>query len=127
MGLFDKIRSSYNLGENFTNVEMQTKGLACAMCRYWIAPDGCLYELTYRDTHDFVEIGETDERYDPIRGFLNFDWIPTGKRGKVEPCDVTDYVEVYPALWEGKWEDLPRLRLHFVRGKLIGYEDTTGR
>jgi hypothetical protein len=61
VGLYDEIRSSYDLGEQFTNVEMQTKGLACAMTRYWISPDGYLYELTYRETHDFAEIGEDDE------------------------------------------------------------------
>lgn len=129
MGLFDEIKSSYDLGENFTNVEMQTKGLACAMCRYWIAPDGCLYELTYRETHTFEDIKEDDVRYesDPKRKVFNFEWIPTGKHGKVKPCDVTDYIEVYPSLWEGRWEDWPRLKLHFIRGKLIGYEDITGR
>ena len=124
MGLFDS-RSSYNLGEHFTNVELQTKGLACAMCRYWIAPDGSLYELTYRETHDFEEINEDDERYDPKRGFLNFEWIPTGKHGKVEPCDVTDYVEVYPSLWDGEWEDWPRCMIHFKRGKIQDFEHIT--
>ena len=88
MGMFDYIRSSYNLGEHFTNVEMQTKGLACAMCRYWISPDGCLYELTYRETHDFVEIGVDDERYDPKRGFLNYEWIPTGIAGAGGAVDL---------------------------------------
>ena len=125
MGLFDYVRSSYNLGEHFTNVELQTKGLACAMCRYWIAPDGSLYELTYRETHDFEEISEDDERYDPKRGFLNYEWIPTGKHGKVEPCDVTDYIEVYPGLWEGQWEDWPRCRIHFKYGRLMDYEYVT--
>ena len=75
MGLFDNIRSSYYLGPNFTNVEMQTKGLACAMRRYWIAPDGCLYELTYKETHTYEEIEEDDERYDPERLFLNYVWL----------------------------------------------------
>ena len=129
MGIYDDIRSSYDLGEQFTNVPMQTKDLACAMCRYWIAPDGCLYEITHRETHTFEDIKEDDERYesDPKRGFLNFEWIPTGKHGKVESCYVTDYVEVYPATWDGDWHEWPRLRLHFVRGKLMDYEDITGR
>ena len=127
MGLYDEIRSSYDLGEQFTNVEMQTKGLACAMTRYWISPDGCLYELTYRETHDFEEIGEDDERYDPKKLFLNFEWIPTGKHGKVEPCYVTDYVEVYPATWDGDWHEWPRLKLHFKMGKLQDYENITGQ
>ena len=125
MGLFDYVRSSYNLGEHFTNVELQTKGLACAMCRYWIAPDGSLYELTYRETHDFEEISEDDERYDPKRGFLNYEWIPTGKHGKVEPCDVTDYVEVYPAQWDGHYDDWARCRIHFKYGRVVEYEHIT--
>lgn len=121
MGLFDEIRSSYNLGEHFTDVECQTKDLACAMTRYWISPDGHLYELTYRETHDFEEIGEDDERYDPKRGFLNYEWIPTGKHGKVEPCYVTDYVEIYPAQWKGAYDDWPRCRIHLVDGKIQNF------
>lgn len=122
MGLYDEIRSSYDLGEQFTNVEMQTKGLACAMCRYWISPDGSLYEITHRETHTFETIEEDDERYDPKRLFLNFEWIPTGKHGKVEPCYVTDYVEVYPTQWKGQWEDWPSCRIHFKYGKVVEYE-----
>jgi hypothetical protein len=125
MGLFDQIRSSYDLGPDFTNVELQTKGLACAMARYWISPDGCLYELTYRETHTFEIIEEDDERYDPKLLFLNYEWIPTGKRGKVEPCYITDYIEVYPALWDGDWVSWPRLKLHFVKGRLMDYEHKT--
>lgn len=125
MGLYDDIRSSYDLGEQFTNVPMQTKGLACAMVRYWIAPDGCLYELTYKETHTFEDIKEDDERYDPKLLFLNYEWVPTGARGKVEPCYVTDYVEVYPAIWDGKWEDWPRCMIHFKHGKVQDFEHIT--
>ena len=125
MGLFDYVRSSYNLGEHFTNVEMQTKDLACVMAKYWIAPDGSLYELTYKDTHDFVTIDEDDERYDPKILFLNYEWIPTGKHGKVEPCYVTDYVEVYPSQWNGSYQDWPRCRIHFKLGKLQDFEHIT--
>ena len=127
MGLYDEIRSSYDLGEHFTNVDMQTKDLACAMCRYWISPDGCLYEITYREIHTFETIEEDDERYDSKRLFLNFEWIPTGKHGKVEPCYTTDYVEVYPVSWNQSWESWPRLKLHFKLGKLMDYENITGQ
>jgi hypothetical protein len=124
MGLFDEIKSSYCLGEQFTNVEMQTKGLACAMCRYWIAPDGCLYEITHKYTHIFENIKEDDERYDPRRAFLNYEWIPTGKHGKVEPCYISDYVEVYPAQWKGDWNLWPRCIIHFKKGKIQDFEYT---
>jgi hypothetical protein len=123
--MFDEIKSSYNLGEHFTNVEMQTKGLACAMCRYWISPDGCLYEITHKHTHTLETIEEDDERYEPEKLFLNFEWIPTGKPGKVEPSYVTDYVEVYPAEWKGSYEDWPRCRIHLVDGKIQDFEHIT--
>ena len=122
MGLYDDIRSSYDLGEQFTNVPMQTKGLACAMCSYWIAPDGCLYEITHRETHTFEDIKEDDERYDSKHLFLNYEWIPTGKHGKVEPCYITDYVEIYPAQWNGSYDDWPRCRIHFKYGRVMDFE-----
>ena len=127
MGLYDEIRSSYDLGEQFTDVEMQTKGLACAMCRYWISPDGCLYELTYRETHDFVELKEGDDGYNDEFALFNFHWKPTGKHGKVEPCYVTDYVRAYPARWDGPYDDCPEVIIHFKHGKVIDYETLTKR
>ena len=131
MGMFDYFRSSYDLGEQFTNVVCQTKdiedGLGGTMTDYWLDPAGQLWHPTYIGTHDFNEITEDDERYDEKRGFLNFEWIPTGKHGKYQPCLITKYVEVYPANWEGKWEDWPRLKLHFKNGKLQDFEDVTGK
>lgn len=127
MGLFDTVRSSYDLGEHFTDVELQTKGLDCTMSNYWISPDGCLYEMVYDDTHTFEIIEEGDERYDPNRLFLNYQWIPTGNRGKVRPHMITDYVEVYPAQWDGEWTDWPTCRLHLKCGKVVEYETLTRR
>jgi len=130
MGMFDYLRSSYDLGEQFTNVVCQTKdiedGIGGTMTDYWLDPAGRLWCPHYRDTHDFVEIPEDDERYSKI-GFLNFEWIPTGKHGKYTPHEITKYIEVYPANWKGKWEDWPRLRLHFKYGILQEYTDVTGR
>jgi hypothetical protein len=37
--------------------------------------------------------------------------------------EITKYIEIYPADWKGKWEDWPRLRLHFKRGILEDYEN----
>jgi hypothetical protein len=86
-----------------------------------------LYEITHRETHTFEDIKEDDERYetDPKRKIFNFEWIPTGKHGKVEPCYVTDYVEVYPSGWEGRWEDWPRCMIHFKHGKVQDFEHIT--
>ena len=128
MGMFDYFRSSYDLGEQFTNVVCQTKdieeGIGGTMTDYWLDPSGRLWCPHYRDTHTFEEIPEDDERYSKI-GFLNFEWIPTGKHGKYTPHEITKYIEVYPANWKGKWEDWPRLRLHFRSGILQDHTEVT--
>jgi hypothetical protein len=126
--MFDFFRSSYDLGEQFTNVTCQTKdieeGYGGTMTDYWLDPAGKLWCPHYRDTHTFEEIPEDDERYDK-RGFLNFEWIPTGKHGKFVPHKITKYIEIYPEDWKGAWEDCPRLKLHFKRGRLIEYTEVT--
>ena len=131
MGMFDYFRSSYDLGEQFTNVVCQTKdiedGIGGTMTDYWLDPAGQLWHPNYSETNTFEIIPEDDPRYDPDRKFLNYEWVPTGKHGKYQPHYITKYVEVYPANWEGKWEDWPRLRIHFKHGKLQDYEDITGR
>ena len=122
MGMFDYFRSSYDLGEQFTNVVCQTKdieeGLGGTMTDYWLDPAGKLWSPHYRDTHTFEEIPEDDERYNERFGFLNFEWIPTGKHGVYKPYDITKYIEIHPEGWKGKWEDWPRLLLHFKCGIL---------
>lgn len=131
MGMFDYFRSSYDLGEQFTNVVCQTKdiedGIGGTMTDYWLDPAGHLWQPTYVGTHDFCEITEDDPRYNSKVNLFNFEWIPTGVHGKYQPCYITKYVEVYPANWEGEWEDWPRMKLHFRCGKLQDYEDITGR
>ena len=127
--MFDYFRSSYDLGEQFTNVVCQTKdiedGIGGTMTDYWLDPSGRLWYPSYVDTHTFEEIKEDDERYNEKHKFLNFEWIPTGVHGKYQPCLITKYVEVYPAEWQGKWEDWPRLRLHFRYGILQDYSIVT--
>jgi hypothetical protein len=131
MGMFDYFRSSYDLGEQFTNVVCQTKdiedGIGGTMTDYWLDPAGRLWCPKYHGTHTFEEIKEDDDRYNDKTRFLNFEWIPTGKHGKYTPHEITKYVEVYPANWKGKWEDWPRLRLHFRHGILQDHTDITGR
>lgn len=129
--MFDYLRSSYDLGPQFTNVVCQTKdiedGIGGTMTNYWLDPSGRLWYPSYIGTHTFEEIKEDDDRYDEKRKFLNFEWIKTGVHGKYQPCYITKYIEIYPAEWQGKWEDWPRLRLHLKCGKLVEYEDITGR
>jgi hypothetical protein len=130
MGMFDYFRSSYDLGEQFTNVVCQTKdiedGIGGTMTDYWLDPAGQLWYPSYNDTHTFHEIEEDDPRYNE-RGFLNFEWIPTGKHGKYQPCLITKYIEIHPEGWNGAWEDWPRCRIHFKYGKVMDFENVTGR
>jgi hypothetical protein len=131
MGMFDYFRSSYYLGEQFTNVVCQTKdiedGIGGTMTDYWLDPNGVLWYPDYKGTNTYEIIEEDDPRYDPKKLFLNFEWVPTGNHGSYKPYLITKYVEVYPSGWEGKWEDWPRCRLHFKYGKLMDHEDITGR
>jgi len=126
MGMFDYLKSSYDLGPTFTNVVCQTKdiedGIGGTMTGYWLDPVGQLWYPSYIGTHTFEKINEDDPRYHSDKLFLNFEWIPTGQRGKFQPWYITKYVEIYPEKWEGEWEDWPRCRLHFKNGILQDYE-----
>ena len=130
MGLFDYFRSSYNLGEQFTNTECQTKdieefGIGGSMTNYWLDPSGKLWYPSYVGTNTFEEISKDDERYSDKHLFLNFEWISTGQRGKYRVHPITKYVEVYLATWKGDYDVWPTLRLHFIRGKLQDFENIT--
>lgn len=126
MGLFDYFRSSYDLGEQFTNVVCQTKdieeGYSGTMTDYWLDPKGYLWCPNYTGTSTFEEISKDDERYDAERLFFNFEWVPTGKHGKYRVHPITKYVEVYPENWNGEWKDWPRIRLHFREGLLQDFK-----
>ena len=127
--MFDYFRSSYDLGEQFTNVVCQTKdieeGIGGTMTDYWLDPAGQLWCPSYRETHTFEVYDEGHPKYDPNIKWGNHEWIPTGKHGKYQPHYITKYIEIYPEGWEGKWEDWPRLKLHFRYGILQDYEDVT--
>jgi hypothetical protein len=130
MGMMDWVRSSYNLGEQFTDTELQTKDIedgiiGGTMTHYWIDPIGRLWCPDYSGTTTFEEIKEDDPRYSKDSLFLNFEFIPTGKRGKYRIYLITKYIVVYPSNWKGKWEDWPRLKLHFVNGALQDYEQVS--
>ena len=131
MGMFDYFRSSYDLGEEFTDLECQTKdieeGYSGTMSQYWIDPAGYLYVIDYSHTQDLTIYNPGDPEYDAERKLLNFQWKPNGKHGKIRLHPITKYIEIYPAKWEGQWEDWPRCRIHFKYGRLMDYEDVTGR
>ena len=126
----DYLRSSYDLGPQFTNVELQTKDIEdCiggTMSHYWLSPDGHLYTIDYSHTADFVQINEGDEDYNNKHKFMNFKWVPNGNKGKVSPVMLTKYIRVYLSRWDGEWTDWPTLKLHFKYGRMLEYEDITG-
>lgn len=126
MGMMDFFRSSYDLGEHFTNTRCQTKDIDNMMSDFWLSPSGQLYYINYSHTADFVELKEGDEGYSDM-GLLNFKWIPNGTHGKVSPFYLTKYISIYPERWEGEWKEWPTLKLHFKYGKLMDYEDITGQ
>lgn len=130
MGMFDYLKSSYPLPEPFMGIN-QTKDIEdCiggTLGEYWIDPSGILWCPSFTGVADFTTIDESDPEWSDKLPFLNYKWVPTGEHGKMQPKEITKYVEIYPEQWEGKWEDWPRLRLHFRCGKLQDYEDVTGR
>jgi hypothetical protein len=129
--MFDYVRSSYNLGEQFTNVECQTKDIEdCiggTMSYFWIDPSGYLWCGDYKGTSTFEIIEKDDPRYNPKHQFLNYEWISTGVHGKYRVHPITKYVEIYPAQWDGHYDDWPRCKIHFKYGRVVEYEDVTGR
>ena len=131
MGMYDCVKSSYNLGPQFTNVLCQTKdiedyGIGGTLTDYWISPDGYLWYPDYRGTNDFLVINEDDPRYNDNHKWTNFEWVPTGKKGKYRVHPITKYITVYPAQWDGDWTVWPTLKLHLKYGKVVEYEDITG-
>ena len=123
--MFDYVRSSYPLGEDFSG-NCQTKDIEeCiggTMSQYWIDPDGQLYLIDYSNTANFVELKQGDEGYDEKRLWTNFQWIPNGTHGRVCVSSLTKYVVIYPSeTWKGLWKDMPMCRIHFRNGKLQDY------
>jgi hypothetical protein len=131
VGMFDYLKSSYDLGPTFTNVELHTKNIeedyGGTMSHFYIDPAGYLWVGSYAGTSTLEIYEEGDPRYNPKFKWANHEWIPTGEHGKWRVFPLTKYVEVYPSQWDGAWGNWPRLRLHFKSGKLQDWEDVTGR
>ena len=126
MGMFDYVRSSYYLGEDFKG-QCQTKnieeyGIGGSMSQYWISPDGQLYLIDYSRTTDLVLLKEGDDGYDYETELFNLRWTPNGTHGRVRPWNINKYVTIYPERWEGKWEDWPDCLIHFKDGVVQSYE-----
>jgi hypothetical protein len=127
MGLFDYVRSSYSLGEEFTDIELHTKdiekGIGGTMSRYWIDPAGQLWMVDYRDAFDFDEDPNWKNDGKVISAIFKYKFLPNGKHGKLVPQNITDYVCVYPAQWDKEWKDWPTCRVHFVNGVIQDYKN----
>lgn len=118
MGMFDRVHCSYSINEHFNTSTLQTKGLKCSMCEYWISPAGELFEIDDYNAADFVEVDD-----DTIPEWARFQWIPNGNHGKVTPCYVTDCIEVYPEQNPNQtWEEWPRCSICFKLGKITHVE-----
>jgi len=112
--MFDYFRSSYDLGEEFTDVECQTKDIegtiGGTMSFYWLDPAGHLWAIDERGVAD--PIMETEERTFPF-----IKWVPNGRHGKVRRHYITSYITIYRSKGE-----LVDMRLHFKRGHLMDFE-----
>ena len=113
MGMYDTVRSSYDLGPGYKK-DLQTKDLECCMCEYWISPSGQLFEIDYSGTQDFEEIPV--EKRTVITGF--YKTTPNGNHGKVRPVYVFKVVELYPAKWDAHYCKWPSCHVYFKDGMI---------
>jgi hypothetical protein len=130
MGMFDFVRSSYDLGPQFTDVQLQTKdieefGIGGSMTNY-LDPSGYLCYGDYTGTSTFEEISKDDERYSDKHLFLNFEWIQQGKEVSIKFIPLPNIFQCILLNGRESGTDWPTLRLHFIRGKLQDFEDITG-
>jgi hypothetical protein len=117
MGLFDWFRSSYDLGEEFTETTCQSKTFneeyKGFLDLYWLDPSGRLWVIDEANTYDILESDQA---------LLGLEWVPNGTHGKVKPCQISKTVVVYPQNYDGQWQDWPECALTFLHGKLQHYE-----
>jgi hypothetical protein len=127
--MFDYVRSSYDLGQNFTDIECQSKDIEkCiggTMSQYWIDPAGRLWLVDYRDAFDYKEDPDWVDDGNAFNELFRFRLMPNGNHGRLVPQTLTDYVCIYPSRWEGEWKDWPTCRIHFARGVVQTHENIT--
>lgn len=128
MGLFDTVYSHYKpLGDEFLNVELQTKSLECGLSTYWISPAGELFKVDWANSMRMVDrlvptIGQIQTGR--ARWFLPFQWEPTGEHKKLTPVYHTGSVVIYPATHTGSYKTWPEATLLLQHGKVIYHENT---
>ena len=125
MGMYDYFRSSYDLGPHCTEIECQTKDIddfgGGTMSQYWLDPAGYLYFIDYTGTQDYYFREDRDVLYHlPLMEIK-----PNGNKGKVTPCLITKYIEIYPSKLDISFTEIPTLRLNIKYGRLMEYDDIT--
>jgi len=117
MGLYDTIKSSYDLGPGFSK-DLQTKDLTRVFDRFWIDPQGRLFKVDYSGTQNWERVPE--EERDSV--WRTHKTVPSGQHGKVTPHIITHTIEVYPAVWTAHYSRFPRKLLTFVEGVLVFHD-----
>ena len=118
MGMFDTIRSSYDLGPGF-NKELQTKDLSCLCECFWIDPEGKLFRIDYTGTQDWEKTPE-EERKGPLDLYRS---VSNGQRGRVHPYIIDRTIEVYPSKWTAYYAPFPRKLITFKNGIILVESD----
>lgn len=122
MGMFDYVRSSYNLGRHFTNVTLQTKDLephiGGTMSFYWLDPRGRLWEIDEDGCYDWTFPQEEDKGLAP---WLAFRRELNGNHGKVRPRRFTGDVRMYPDRWDGDHSAWPETQIRLIDGVYHGH------
>ena len=111
MGMYDTVRSSFNLGHDLTNHELQTKDLACVMEDLWISPAGELFVVDYARTADLVPDPDTKRMFWPYK------WEPNGNHGRVLPSNHTGDVRLYRGIGV---DGFAEITVTFLRGRIYG-------
>ena len=109
--MYDTVRSSYNLGPELTECELQTKDLDLLMEDYWISPAGELFTINYARTADLVPDPECKRQFWPYK------WEPNGNHGRVTPSLHTGDVRLYRGIGV---DGFAEITVTFLRGRIYG-------
>ena len=116
MGMFDYVRCDYPVTPEINQHECQTKDMdefGGTMSHYYIDPSGHVWLIDYRGTTEWVRDPTKPKPWPYVR-------LQPGKKGKVTPVYITDYVSIYPSnsgssIWG------PIARLHIVNGRVQSF------
>ena len=114
MGMFDWVRCSFPLDSSHDpNCMMQTKDLKNFMEFYWISPTGELYIIDDSKSWRIVDDPLVENKLFSLKKEY------TGINGKVKPVGILRRIKIYPAKWDGEYNEWPEYLLDFLYGKLV--------